>query len=609
MNIKVKKEDILKNSIESLPNKPGIYQFYDNSGKLLYIGKAKNLKKRVSSYFNRIRYETNKIRILVNKISSLQHIVVDSESDALLLENNLIKKYQPKYNVNLKDDKTFPWICITNERFPRVFSTRNIIDNGSKYYGPYTSALTVKTLLSLVKQLYKLRTCKLQLSDENIKKGKFKICLEYHIGNCKGPCEGLQSEEDYNRNIQQIQQILKGNLKEVIDFLKQLMLQFSTDYKFEEAQNVKQKIDLLEKFQTKSTIVNTSIHDVDVFSIIEDSNYAYVNFLKVSNGAIIQAHSVELQKKLEETKEELLEFAITEIRSRLFSSSKEIIVPFKLNIIPAKTIITIPIKGDKKKLLDLSERNAKYFLLERKKQKANISPEKSISRVLNTLKVDLRMTEIPYHIECFDNSNIQGSDPVASCVVFINAKPVKKEYRHYNIKLAKGQDDFASMGEIVSRRYTRTIEEKNNLPQLIVIDGGKGQLNAAVESLEKLNIRGKIAIIGIAKRLEEIYFPDDPVPLYIDKNSESLKIIQKIRNEAHRFGVSFHRQKRSGSMMKSELNSLPGFGSKTILKIWTKFTSLDEMKNASMNEFEEILGKRKAIILKSYLNTIKTNID
>lgn len=609
MNTFSDQDDILKNKIKNLPAKPGIYQFYEVSGKLLYIGKAKNIRKRVSSYFNKTHYENNKIRLLVRKISDLQHIIVGSETDALLLENNLIKKYQPKYNINLKDDKTFPWICITNERFPRVFSTRNIVKDGSKYYGPYTSALTVKTLLNLVRQLYKLRTCRFNLSEENVKKGKFKICLEFHIGNCKGPCEGLQSELDYNLSIEQIHQILRGNLRDVIEYLKNIMKGFAKDYKFEEAENIKQKIGMLEKFQTKSTIVNPSIHNVDVFSFIDEGNNAYVNFIKVVNGAVIQSHSVEIQRKLDETPREILEYAIIEIRERLFSDAKEIIVPFKIELLPPGTNSSIPQRGDKKKLLDLSERNAKYFMLERKRQKASLTPEKSTLRILDTLKKDLRLNVTPVHIECFDNSNIQGHDPVAACVVFKNAKPSKKEYRHYNIKTVTGPDDFASMEEVVYRRYLRLIEEEQSLPQLIVIDGGKGQLNAAVCSLEKLNIRGKIAIIGIAKRLEEIYFPDDPVPLYIDKNSESLKLIQNIRNEAHRFGINFHRLKRSGSFLKSELNSIPQLGEKTIHKIWDRFSSIRDMQKASLNDIEKTIGKSKAKILYSYLKGIKNHLD
>ncbi len=594
-------QDLLKNTISNLPGKPGVYQFYDSNDTLLYIGKAKNLKKRVSSYFSKNYYENNKLRVLVKKIARVKHIVVDTESDALLLENNLIKKYQPKYNVNLKDDKTFPWICVKNERFPRIFSTRNVIPDGSKYYGPYTSAFTVKTLLNLIRHLYKLRTCVHNLSKENIRKNKVKRCLEFHIGNCLAPCEDLQTEENYNKSIEQIHLILKGNLKDLLGHLTNLMLGFSSKFQFEEAEMIRQKIEMLEKFQTKSTIVNPAIHNVDVFTIVQDNDLAFVNFLKLVNGAIIQAHTVELKKKLDESAEELLEFAIFEIRTRFYSDAKEMILPFKVENLPLNTNFTIPKIGDKKKLLELSERNARYFMLERKRQKSAISPEKSSFRILSTLKSDLRMESLPNHIECFDNSNIQGANPVAACVVFKNSRPAKKEYRHYNIKTVKGPDDFASMKEVIHRRYSRLINENHDLPQLIIIDGGKGQLNAAVQSLEELNLRGKIAVIGIAKRLEEIYFPDDPVPLYIDKNSESLKLIQQLRNEAHRFGISFHRLKRSGSMLKSEITKIPGFGQKTLEKIWEKFNSLDEMKKTPEKTWIEFLGKKRANLMKSFL--------
>lgn len=597
--------NLLMNIIRNLPGKPGVYQFYDSSETLLYIGKAKNLKKRVSSYFLKTHFENNKLRILVKKISDVKHIVVETESDALLLENNLIKKFQPKYNVDLKDDKTFPWICIKNERFPRVFSTRNIISDGSKYYGPYTSAFTVKTLLTLIRQLYKLRTCPHNLSEENINKKKIKKCLEFHIGNCLGPCENLQTEGNYIKSIDQIHLILKGNLKDLIIHLNKLMLNFSSNYEFEDAERIRQKIQMLEKFQTKSTIVNPSIHNVDVFSIVQDNDMTVVNFLKVVNGAIIQAHTVELKKKLDESPEELLEFAITEIRTRLYSDAKEIILPLKIENLPQSTIQTIPKIGDKRKLLDLSERNAKYFMMERKRQKAAISPEKSTFRILTTLKNDLRLSHFPDHIECFDNSNIQGTDAVASCIVYKNARPSKKEYRHYNIKTVSGPDDFASMKEIIYRRYSRLINEQLELPKLIIIDGGKGQLSAAIQSLTELDLKGKIAIIGIAKRLEEIYFPDDPIPLYIDKNSESLKLIQQIRNEAHRFGISFHRLKRSGSMLKSEISKIPGIGENTLRKIWDAVNSLEELKNMPEEKLAVILGEKKAKSLKSYMERLE----
>ncbi len=597
---------ILKDTILNLPGKPGVYQFYDSNGTLLYIGKAKNLKKRVSSYFSKTHFENNKLRVLVKKIAEVKHIIVDTESDALLLENNLIKKYQPKYNVNLKDDKTFPWICIKNEPFPRVFSTRNIISDGSKYYGPYTSALTVRTILSLIRQLYKLRTCQHSLTDENIQKGKIKKCLEFHIGNCQAPCESLQTKESYDAAINQIHLILKGNLKELLDHLNNLMLDFSAKYKFEDAEAIRLKIEMLEKFQIKSTIVNPSIHNVDVFSIVQDGDLAYVNFLKVVNGAIIQAHTVELRKQLDESPVELLEFAIAEVRSRLYSDAKEIIVPFSLDSLPPNSFQTIPKIGDKRKLLELSERNAKYFMLERKRQKASISPEKSTFRILSTLKSDLRLSELPIHIECFDNSNIQGSNPVAACVVFKNARASKRDYRHFNIKTVTGPDDFASMKEVVTRRYSRMLDEHIDLPQLVIVDGGKGQLNAAVQGLEELDLRGRIAVIGIAKRLEEIYFPGDSIPLYIDKNSESLKLIQQMRNEAHRFGITFHRLKRSDSMLKSEITNIPGIGESALKKIWSRVNNIDELKNLSENHLIEILGEKKAKLVKIYLDGIKS---
>jgi excinuclease ABC subunit C len=594
--------DNLKSSIQSLPDKPGVYQFLDDKSKIIYIGKAKSLKKRVTSYFNKINFENNKLRVLVKNIKSIQHIVVSSESDALLLENNLIKKYQPRYNINLKDDKTFPWIVIKNEAFPRVFSTRTIIKDASEYYGPYTSAATVRTLLSLVRELYKLRTCNLNLSEENINRKKFKVCLEYHLGNCKGPCEGLQTRDDYEDTINQIRNILKGNLRDVIAYLREMMRNFALEYRYEEADLIKSKIESLEKFQLKSTIVNPAISDVDVFSYSEDDKNAYVNFLRVINGAIIQAHSVEIQKKLDEGKEEILEIAVLQIRERLFSTSKEIILPFKLPNLPENLRVLIPLKGDKRKLLELSERNAKYFMLDRKRQKANAAPLRSRERILNTLKADLRLERLPIHIECFDNSNIQGSNPVAACVVFKNTQPSKKDYRHYNIKSVKGPDDYASMAEVVYRRYDRMIREEEDLPQLIIVDGGKGQLSAAVKALEALNLRGKIAIIGIAKRPEEIYFPDDPIPLYIDKNSESLKIIQHLRNEAHRFGINFHRLKRSGTMIKSKLEEIPGIGNQTIQTLISYFGSVDILKEKTETEIAEVIGKSKAKIITNYFS-------
>ncbi len=591
----------LEDKIRNLPDNPGVYQFLDEKSNIIYIGKGKSLRKRVSSYFNKTNFENKKLRVLVRKITDVQHIVVSSESDALLLENNLIKKYQPRYNINLKDDKSFPWICIKNEDFPRVFLTRDLTDESSEYFGPYTSAATAKTLLGLIRELYKLRTCKLNLSEENIKSGKFKVCLEYHLGNCKGPCEGLQDKEDYDLSIVQIKNILKGNLKEVIDYLKDSMLQLSSEYKFEEASQAKAKILALENFQLKSTIVNPSVNDVDVFSFHQDEKYAWINFLKVMHGSIIQSHTVEIQKKLDESKEEILEYTIFQLRSRLFSKSREIIVPFKPGSLPEGMRYIVPQRGDKKKLLELSERNVKYFMFDSKRQRANSSPLKSQERILSTLKTDLRMGKIPLHIECFDNSNIQGSNPVAACVVFKNGKPSKREYRHYNIKNVEGPNDFASMEEVVFRRYSRLLKENEPLPQLIIVDGGKGQLSSAVKSLKALDLRNKITIIGIAERLEEIYFPDDPVPLYIDKNSETLKLVQQLRNEAHRFGINFHRTKRSKSMINSRLDKIPGIGEKTVQKLISNFGSIELLKARSFTEISDLIGNSKAKLVKDSL--------
>lgn len=584
----------IKQLLQTLPDKPGVYKFLDENGAIIYIGKAKSLKKRVSSYFNKQKHESAKLKVLVRKIKNIDHIVVETESDALLLENNLIKKHQPRYNINLKDDKTFPWICIKNEAFPRVFSTRKLVNDGSKYFGPYTSAHTVRTLLDLIRQLYPLRTCKHKLSEENIQKAKFKVCLEYHLGNCLGPCAGLQSEEDYSNAIENIQNILKGNLSDVTKYLKTLMNKFASEVKFEEAESIKQKIIALEKFQMKSTIVSNSIKNLDVFSYLESHESAFINFLKVNNGSIVQAHTVEIKKKLDEKPEEILMFAILEIRERLFSRSKEILIPFNLKAGGLDLKFLVPKRGDKKKLLDLSMRNAKYYMLERKKQSAMSKPKQALDRKLETLRKDLRLKTLPLHIECFDNSNIQGSNPVAACVVFRDLLPSKREYRHFNIKTVEGPDDFASMKEVVIRRYKRMMLENVKTPDLIVIDGGKGQLNAAVAGLEELDLRGKIAILGIAKRLEEIYFPDDPIPLYLDKNSESLKIIQQLRNEAHRFGINFHRQKRSSDMIQPELLKIRGLGEKSQESLINKFGSLDNLKKADKSEIIELLGKKRA---------------
>ncbi|SHI68307.1 Excinuclease ABC subunit C [Arenibacter nanhaiticus] len=578
--------------LSSLPKNPGVYQFYDAEGKILYVGKAKNLKKRVSSYFSK-NHESGKTRVLVKKIRSIQHIVVPTESDALLLENNLIKKYRPRYNVLLKDDKTYPWICIKKERFPRVFATRRLVKDGSEYFGPYTSMKTLHTLLDLIKSVYPLRTCNYDLSKEKIDHGKYKVCLEYHLGNCKGPCEDYQSEEEYNRQIQEIREIVKGDFKASLHYFRGQMTSLAQEMKFEEAQKIKEKIEVLENYQVKTTIVNPKINNVDVFSIISDEEYAYVNFLQLSHGSIIRSHTMEIKKKLEETEEELLQLAIVEIRQRFQSLSRELYLPFPVSL-PPELKVTVPKLGDKKKILELSERNAKYFRQDRFKQIKIIDPDRHTNRVMAQLKSDLRLSQEPRHIECFDNSNIQGAFPVAACVVFKDGKPSKKDYRHFNIKSVVGPDDFASMEEVVYRRYDRLLREGKDLPQLIVIDGGKGQLSSAVKSLDDLGLRGKIAIIGIAKRLEEIYFPEDSIPLYLDKKSESLKIIQQLRNEAHRFGISFHRDKRSKAAINSELESIDGIGEKTVEDLLKYFKSVKRIKEASLENLISIVGRSKA---------------
>ena len=584
--------DALELQLKTLPESPGIYQYYDKESKLLYVGKAKNLKKRVTSYFTKT-HDSGRIRVLVKNIASIEHIVVKTEKDALLLENNLIKKYKPKYNVMLRDDKTYPWLVIKKERFPRIFLTRTVIKDGSEYFGPYTSVKTVKILLDLIKDVYPIRTCKYDLSKEKINAGKYKVCLEYHLGNCLGPCEGLQSEKDYNNSVKEIRNIIKGNFKDSVKRLNDSMMQYASEMEFEKAQKIKEKLDRLSSYQAKSTVVNPTINNVDVFSIISDANYAYANFLKLSNGNIIQSHTTEIKKKLEETDQELLELFITEIRQRFNSTSPEIYVPFSVDV-GEDIKVTIPKLGDKKRIVELSERNAKYYKLEQLKQIKIVDPDRHTKRIMAQMKADLRLSEEPRHIECFDNSNIQGSNPVAACVVFKDGKPSKNDYRHYNIKTVEGPDDFASMEEVVYRRYKRLLSEDESLPQLIVIDGGKGQLSSALKSLEVLGLRGKIAIIGIAKRLEEIYYPDDKVPLYLDKKSETLKIIQHLRNEAHRFGITFHRNKRSKSAIQSELEEIPNVGKQTITTLLRKFKSAKRVREASVEELEEVVGKARA---------------
>ena len=594
------REVYLSEQVNLLPHKPGVYQFLSNEEKIIYIGKAKDLRKRVASYFVK-NHDNAKTRILVRKIYDIKHVVVQTEQDALLLENNLIKKWQPRYNVLLKDDKSFPWICIKNERFPRVFSTRNLIKDGSEYLGPYTSARTVRVIIDLIRQLYKLRTCNHNLSSDNIQAGKFKVCLEYHIGNCEAPCIGKVKETKYLESITAIRKIIKGNINSVVSYMKDLMASYAEEFKFEDAQKMKERIELLDNFQSKTSIVSATITNVDVYSIVDDEKFAYVNFLRVVNGAIIQAHTIELKKKLDESKEELLAFAIVELRSRLNSFSVEILLPFEVDIQIDNAHFVVPKRGDKKHLLDLSERNAKYFKIEQQKRKLHQKKITREERILATLKRDLQLDETPSWFECFDNSNFQGSFPVASCVVFKNGKPAKKDYRHFNIKTVEGPNDFASMEEIVYRRYSRLKEEGNGFPQLIIVDGGKGQLSSAYKILKGLGLENKIAIIGIAKRLEEIYFPNDSVPLYIDKNSESLKVIQHARNEAHRFAITFHRDKRSKQMSKSSLEDIPGIGLKTIEKLLQEFKSISSIKTTDIEYISNVIGKDKAKKIKSFL--------
>jgi excinuclease ABC subunit C len=587
----------LKKTIRYLPKLPGVYQFIGYQGEVLYIGKAKNLKNRVASYFTNKKHESYKTKTLVKQVKEIRHIVVENESDALLLENNLIKKIQPKYNVLLKDDKTFPWICIKNEPFPKVFSTRRIIKDGSEYFGPYTSAYMVKTLLNLVRQLYQIRTCNLNLSPDNIKKKKYKLCLEYHIGNCLGPCEGLQTEDDYNQSIQQIKKILKGNLQDVIFHLHSVMNNFSAQQKFEEAEKIKQKMLLLERYKSKSTIVNPKLNNIDVFSFIDDEKRVFINFLKIMNGAVIQSHTVELHRKLDERQEELLMFGIIDIREKVNSDAYEIIVPFIPNKAYSNIKFIVPQRGDKKKLLDLSVRNAKLYKHQRNQILESKNYDSGRNKLLEKAQSDLRLKNIPHRIECFDNSNIQGTHPVASCVVFLDGKPAKKEYRYYNIKSVRGANDFASMEEVIERRYKRQINEKSELPDLIIIDGGKGQLHSAGKSLQKLSLADKIPAIGIAKKLERIYFPNDPVPVYLDKKSSTLKLIQNIRNEAHRFGINFHRRKRSSAMIKNSLVEITGIGEKTAEKILRSFHTMDELKSKSLEEIEMVVGRKMGMQL------------
>ena len=582
----------LEIQIKSLPSTPGVYQYYDREKNILYVGKAKNLKKRAASYFTK-NHENAKTRILVKKIASIKHIVVTSETDALLLENNLIKKYQPRYNIMLKDDKTYPWICIRKERFPRIFMTRKVLKDGSEYYGPYTNVRTIHALFYLIDDIYSVRTYKYDMGKTKSNYSNYLGSLEHQIKSKKKWLRGVQTEEEYMSDVQDVRNIIKGNFKESIKKLSDLMNFFAQEMRFEEAQEVKEKIESLKNYQSKSTIINPSISNVDVFSIISDESFGYVNFFKIVNGAIIQSHTSEIKKKLDETDKEMLELAIVEIRRRFHSISREIYVPFKVDL-GDDIIVTVPKLGDKKRIVNLSERNAKYYRQEQFKQIKMIDPDRHVKRIMAQMQKDLRLSKEPRHIECFDNSNIQGTNPVAACVVFKNGKPSKKEYRHYNIKTVVGPDDFASMEEVVYRRYKRLLDEDEPLPQLIVIDGGKGQLSSALKSLDALELRGKIAIIGIAKRLEEIYYPGDSIPLYLDKKSETLKIIQYLRNEAHRFGITFHRNKRSKGALQSELEQIPSVGKQTIITLLRKFKTIKRIKSATFNELKDHVGQSRA---------------
>lgn len=591
--------EALLEKVRLLPDKPGVYQYYNDKGVIIYVGKAKNLKKRVSSYFTKT-FDNAKTHLLVKRIADIQYIVVDTELDALLLENNLIKKYQPKYNIQLKDDKTYPWICVKKEPFPRVFSTRNVYKDGSKYYGPYSSVKVMNTLLQLIRELYPLRNCNYDLAANKIKEKRYKVCLEYHIGNCLGPCVGYQTVNDYDDSIQQIETILKGNVSTVISFLKNRMQEHATRFEYELAQEAKNKLEILQNFQAKSTIVSPKIHEVDVLTLVEDGNTKFVNYLSIINGAIVHAFTSEVQVKLDETNEDVLNYVLLEMRDRYKSQAKELLVETAFSPAIVGMTVTIPQIGDKKSLVELSHRNATFYKLEKRKEERIKNPERHTERILEQLKKDFRLKDLPVHMECFDNSNIQGTNPVSACVVFKNAKPSKKDYRHFNIKTVEGPNDFASMEEAVYRRYKRLLDEGQDLPQLIVIDGGKGQLSSALEALEKLNLRGKVAIVGIAKRLEEIFFPGDSLPIYLDKRSESLKVIQHMRNEAHRFGITHHRNRRSKSAIQSELLNIPGIGPKTQQELMKAFKTVARIKDSSQAELESVIGKAKAAVVRKY---------
>ena len=591
-----------KTALTDIPHRPGVYQFRDVEGTLIYIGKAKDLRNRVGSYFNQDNQMNGKTKVLVSKIRNITFTIVDTEIDAWLLENSLIKKHQPRYNIMLKDDKTYPWIIIKKEPFPRVYWTRNRVKDGSTYFGPYASVGMMHTILELIKETYPLRTCTLPLTPANIDAGKFKVCLEYQIGNCKGPCQAYQNEDDYNKNIEEIKEILGGKIGNVIKDLKQIIKNAVEELNFELAHHFQLKLLVLEKYQSKSTVVNSSITNIDVVSIASDERYAFVNYLKIINGSIIQAQTIEIKKRLDETDEELLTLAITEFRTKFESTSKEIIVPFDLTVSDTNLKFTVPKVGEKKSLLELSQKNVLYFKKEKLNQYEKLNPDLRSDRILTQMQKDLRLTRLPQHIECFDNSNFQGAYPVSAIVVFKDAKPSKKDYRHFNVKTVEGPNDFATMEEAVYRRYKRMLEEKQPLPQLIIIDGGKGQLSSAMASLKKLGIEKQVTIIGIAKRLEELYYPGDSFPLYLDKKSETLKVIQQLRDEAHRFGITFHRKKRDQGTLKTELESIAGIGKTTADKLLRHFKSVKRIKEAQEQELAEVLNKTQVKTLLEYFN-------
>lgn len=597
-----------KKALADIPHKPGVYQYYDADDTLIYIGKAKDLRNRVGSYFNQENNQFNgKTRVLVSRIRRISFTIVDTEIDAWLLENSLIKKHQPRYNIMLKDDKTYPWIIIKKEQFPRIYWTRKYVKDGSTYFGPYASVGMMHTILDLIKETYTLRTCNLPLTPQNINEGKFKVCLEYQIGNCKGPCQNYQSKTDYDQNIEEIKDILNGKIGNVIKTVKQVVKTASEDLNFELAHAYQKKLGVLEKYQSKSTVVNSAITNIDVVSIASDERYAFVNYLKVMNGSIIQTQTIEIKKRLDESDEELLTIAITEFRTKFKSTSREIVVPFNVSLDDENLKLIVPKLGEKKKLLELSQKNVLFFKREKLNQYEKLNPDLRTERILTQMQKDLRLTQLPHHIECFDNSNFQGKYPVSAIVVFKDAKPSKKDYRHFNVKTVEGPNDFATMEEAVYRRYKRMLDEEGTLPQLIIIDGGKGQLSSAVSSLKKLGIEKRVTIIGIAKRLEELYYPGDSFPLYLDKKSETLKIIQQLRDEAHRFGITFHRKKRDQGTLKTELELIPGIGKTTADKLLVKFKSVKKIKEASEKDLSEVLNKKQMQTLSNFFNEQKEN--